>query len=108
MLASVERVEETRARLRRARRRRMAGGSHGDLAVRVREALRRGILFPVDGTSWIGRGSGATCDVCDEPIRGDEAEHEVILPRRVRAHSACYLVWYEESKSFGEQRPLPG
>jgi hypothetical protein len=49
---------------------------------------------------WGGRGTGALCEVCGEPIGPDEIEYEVQLvanqPLICRLHLRCHAAWCAE------------
>lgn len=64
----------------------------------VIEALARGKLWPLkDGRVRAGRGIGAICRICSEPITGDHVEYKVAGPTEcVTVHLSCYVVWQEE------------
>ena len=65
----------------------------------VRARLGSGALFPVNGHSWAGYGSGRPCAVCDAPIGRDEIEYEVTGPKgRSFIHLVCFMVWHRESE----------
>jgi len=64
----------------------------------VIEALARGKLWPLkDGPVRAGRGIGAICRICSEPIAGDHVEYKVAgRTECVTGHLSCYVVWQEE------------
>ena len=69
---------------------------------RIREMVRTQLtshaLFPFDGKSWAGPGSGRPCTVCAEVIAREDVEYEIIGSAGVAfAHLPCYLVWRQES-----------
>jgi hypothetical protein len=52
---------------------------------------------------WGSRGSGATCSLCDRPIRAEEVEYEVAADvgvdeceRVFHFHISCHAVWQAE------------
>jgi hypothetical protein len=69
-----------------------------DVRLLVIEALARGKLWPLkDGRVRAGRGIGAICRICSEPITGDHVEYKVAGPTEcVTVHLSCYVVWQEE------------
>lgn len=71
----------------------------------ARRAIRAGKLpreKPV-GT-WAGHGSGASCSVCEQPIKHDDVEYEVDVAHdgnnpgldQFRFHLRCFAVWEPE------------
>jgi hypothetical protein len=48
--------------------------------------------------TWYGRGTGAVCVACDQPIVADDSEVECDLPNggTIRLHRACYDIWTAE------------
>lgn len=68
----------------------------------ARERIATGML-PGALTShiWAGHGSGALCDLCDQPILSDEVEYEVEdkvgeAVETFRFHMVCQAVWQLE------------
>jgi hypothetical protein len=58
--------------------------------------------------TWAGRGGGARCVACGEPIAATEIEFEVTLPSvgRLLLHRLCHAIWLEEC--HGAAPPAPG
>jgi hypothetical protein len=59
--------------------------------------------------TWAGRGQGACCDLCHEPIDTDQIEYEVELAadlrsRTVRLHLDCYEQWVVLHPPSGQRR----
>jgi hypothetical protein len=79
-------------------------GGSGDERVRsmVRERLRTGALWPVNGRSfWAGYGRGKACVVCRFPIGGAEVEYEAQGPDGPAvAHLTCFMIWHHESEAM--------
>jgi len=69
-----------------------------DVRLLVIAALARGKLWQLkDGRVRAGRGIGAICRICSEPITGDHVEYKVAGPTEcVTVHLSCYVVWQEE------------
>lgn len=98
-------LSDTRYRIAASRRRlnpafAVAGSSDDDrLRAIVRARLDSGELFPVNGHSWAGYGSGKPCAVCGSSIGGAEIEYEVEGPTGVAlAHLICFMAWQRESE----------
>ena len=69
----------------------------------VRASLLSGHLWPIRGpVQWTGYGSGKACCVCGKSVRHSEVEYEADdgLRRLPGCHFACFVVWYEESRTF--------
>ncbi len=51
-------------------------------------------------TMWGGRGTGARCEVCEQPIGAGEIEYEVQLladrPLTCSLHFRCHAAWVAE------------
>ena len=52
--------------------------------------------------AWAGRGTGARCDLCHEPIAADQLEYEIELrpatcARAMILHLGCYERWVQLS-----------
>ena len=47
------------------------------------------------GKLWVGKGSGRSCDGCDQPITNADTEHEIDVPtgETVRFHAWCFAAW---------------
>lgn len=70
----------------------------------VRASLLTGALWPIRGAvQWAGYGSGKACCVCGKPVKRSEIEYECDDGGRrlPGCHFACFVVWYEESRTFG-------
>jgi len=78
--------------------------SNATLLQMIRTRLAVGSLFPVDGKSFAGKGTGQLCAVCGMPIFATEIEHEVRTPRAAYAHSTCHSMWVQESRALSESR----
>jgi hypothetical protein len=79
-----------------------AGGSDNELRQRVRDGLRNGKLFRVDGNGFAEKGTQQRCAVCRRPVLTSEIEISIEQPRQAFAHLRCYAIWLEESKAFLE------
>src|SRR5262249_25558007 len=76
-----------------------AASDEDRLRATVRARLGSGALFPVNGHSWAGYGSGRPCAVCDAPIGRAEIEYEVKGPKGgTFVHLACFMLWHRESE----------
>lgn len=66
------------------------------IRVKVRDKLERGAL-PREKclVTWFGRGVGAPCGACDEPVTSEQIECECEHPRGhlIRMHQGCFVVW---------------
>jgi len=56
------------------------------------------ILYRNRHRTWAGLGSGASCDVCKEPISPEQIEYEIVIEdaagaEAVRLHFDCYDRW---------------
>jgi len=65
---------------------------------REAEAPFTSVPYQKPARTWAGRGSGAFCDLCQQPIEADQIEYEVELPPEAQApvlnfHLACYEKW---------------
>jgi hypothetical protein len=75
-----------------------------------------------DGRSartWAGRGKGARCDLCKQPIEADQIEYELELStdpqvytadpqvRNVKLHFHCYEQWILLQEATAEALPAP-
>jgi hypothetical protein len=52
----------------------------------------------------VGRGTGATCDACGDPIQPAQSEHELTYPdiaRVLRLHFGCVAVWEMQRRERG-------
>ncbi len=78
------------------------GWSDNKLRQRVRDGLRNGKLFRVDGNGVAGKGTQERCAVCRRPVPTSEIEIRIEQPRQALAHLKCYAIWLEESKGFAE------
>jgi hypothetical protein len=71
-----------------------------ELRARVLQCIDDGRLPLVLSTHIdAGYGSGARCDLCDQPIAPDKIEYDVTDPgggRRLHFHFACHLAWQRE------------
>jgi hypothetical protein len=77
----------------------------------IGERLRSGVLPRFRGQrTYGGRGEGAGCGCCDEPIAPSDVQYDVDqrdaaegeVPERVRSipmHLPCYRLWVEESET---------
>jgi hypothetical protein len=75
-----------------------AASTIADLRERVRPALAHRLLPEVDGTAWVGPGTGQVCAVCAVSIQPSDVEYEVQHGEsRLHAHLACYTIWSDES-----------
>lgn len=83
-----------------------SGETDGESPVRgiVRTLLASGALWPICGrVQWAGYGTGQACCVCGQPVSGSQVEYEVedgSSSRLTGCHFACFVVWYEESRTF--------
>jgi hypothetical protein len=74
-----------------------------DVSECIRSKIALGLLpiptVPPD-EMWVGKGSGRSCNVCDQPITEAEIEHETDLPsgRTLRVHQHCLREWHEERR----------
>jgi hypothetical protein len=98
-------LSETRYRVAASRRRlnpifALSGSSGDGRRATVRERLASGALYPVDGYSWAGHGTGKPCAVCDSPVSAAEVEYEVA---NVVAHAICFMTWHEESEALRDR-----
>jgi len=78
------------------------GWSGNELRQRVRDGLRNGKLFRVDGNGFAGKGTQERCAVCTRPVLTSEIEIRIEQPRQAVAHLRCYAIWLEESKALLE------
>jgi hypothetical protein len=65
-------------------------------SARIMDKLSQGILPTDDPVKvWGGKGTGRSCDGCDELISSSDVEHEVEMPdgRTLRFHVACAELW---------------
>jgi hypothetical protein len=74
----------------------------GTLRKKARQALQTGKLpnrHPI--CMWGGNGCGASCPICDDPVKPDEVEYEVEFdeidgsagPQGYHIHVRCYAAW---------------
>jgi len=55
---------------------------------------------------WAGKGTGALCSLCDEPIGVNEIEYEISVGgESVRFHNDCHRVWMMECAEIGAKFP---
>jgi hypothetical protein len=80
----------------------IAGGSadrplEEDVQARVRALIEAGVL-PRDTskTLWVGKGSGAICPVCQQPITADAYEFDL---GDVLLHRDCHRAWQREVRA---------
>ena len=60
------------------------------------------------GKMWAGKGSGRSCDACDQPITDTDIEYETDLPSQtLRFHQRCLHAWLEEHPSRMSGQPPP-
>jgi hypothetical protein len=62
--------------------------------------------------AWAGRGQGASCDLCKQPIEADQIEYELELAddprvRNVKLHFQCYEQWTLLQEATVERLPAP-
>ena len=67
----------------------------------IRVKIASGVLpIPIDplGKLWVGKGSGLSCDACDQPITEAETEYEMDMPtgETLRFHKQCLEAWRAE------------
>lgn len=67
----------------------------------IRAKIASGVLpIPINppGKLWVGKGSGRSCDACDQPITKVETEYETDLPagETLRFHKQCLHAWRAE------------
>ncbi len=70
----------------------------------VRTLLTSGALWAIRGAvQWAGYGSGKACCVCGKTVKLSDIEYEADDGGRrlPGCHFACFVVWYEESRTFG-------
>jgi hypothetical protein len=79
-----------------------AGRPDNELRQRVRDGLRNGKLFRVDGNGFAGKGTQERCAVCRRPVLTSEILISIEEPRHAFAHLRCYAIWLEESKALIE------
>jgi hypothetical protein len=67
--------------------------------------------------TWAGRGSGAACDACGEPVKPEEVEYELeFAPADAsrggsdvrRVHQRCFAAWYSERTLASPDPAAPG
>ncbi len=78
----------------------MAENDPADVAEAVRRKIAAGILpTQIPDKTWVGHGTGRTCDACGLQITPEDIEHEFDLRngRALRLHQRCLTVWQEES-----------
>jgi hypothetical protein len=80
----------------------MSGSSDDEELRRIISEKRRSGLLPPLPTlrAWAGRGSGATCVLCEFPIETGQIEYEVEWQaaadiQLLRFHELCYRLWTE-------------
>jgi hypothetical protein len=87
----------------------------GVLRQKVREAIKTGTLpRSLPERTWGGRGTGACCTICGEPVQRDEVEFELEFARgngnggrdNVRVHLRCFAAWEIECQDFLEHQDL--
>ena len=74
-----------------------------DVSGCIRSRIASGLL-PIPTVApdemWVGKGSGRSCSVCDQPITEAEIEYETDLPtgKTLRLHQQCLHEWHEERR----------
>ena len=67
-----------------------------DIAARIGAKIAAGLLpLATEARQRIGKGSGGSCDACDDPIARADVEYEVSIGRgrTLRLHSECLAAW---------------
>ena len=83
----------------------MATGVSAWIRAKIRAKVTLGFLPAVSdsiGKSWAGKGSGRSCDGCDEPITNADVEYEiddVPAGETVRFHRWCFAAWQQAPAS---------
>lgn len=80
------------------------------LRARARQRIAQGVL-PCEKPlrTWGGRGSGAACNLCDQPIQSSEPEMELeyestSLQPTVRFHLRCQTLW-DQAREVRQSSP---
>jgi hypothetical protein len=76
----------------------MTEPARGEIAIAIRRKMAAGVL-PNEAPQkmWVGLGTGALCEACDQPITDIECEIDLREGRTVRLHPRCHTVWAETS-----------
>jgi len=78
------------------------------------KALRARVSHLIDGgelpaviakTIHAGYGSGLQCHACGRSITPEQLEYEVLIPRRLRLHLGCHVLWQIECVERARKRP---
>lgn len=79
----------------------------GDIAAIVQRKIAAGTL-PRQAVSrtWVGHGTGLSCEACDQQISSEDIENEVDLAegRVIRMHHRCWVEWVKQTET-GEPPP---
>jgi hypothetical protein len=88
-------------------------GDESALRQKVRDAIQAGKLpRSQPERTWGGRGCGASCTICGEPVKREDIEFELEFasgdedpePRNHHVHLQCFTAWEFESGAFEPSR----